>query len=227
VSSLPGGLAPVFLSAFLLPAGQSGAQSPAQSPANEAPAATFRAETNLALVRFQVVAKKNDFVADLRANEVELREDGVPQEIALFEGGRLYPQISDIEIHLMFDCSGSVQQAGVLNPRAFSANLLDEFHNVRIAIWGFSGKSLVYFTAPTRDPARLNGAMEAVRGMKPGATSLPLRPDHIAAAHALAPIHQDPLDRALIAQATVEGFTLVTADEAMGSYGGGRLRILR
>ena len=59
------------------------------------------------------------------------------------------------------------------------------------------------------------------------ATSLPLRPDHIAEVHALPPIHQDPFDRALIAQATVEGFTLVTADEAMGSYAGGRFRVLR
>jgi PIN domain nuclease of toxin-antitoxin system len=59
------------------------------------------------------------------------------------------------------------------------------------------------------------------------ATSLPLRPDHIAEVHALPPIHQDPFDRALIGQATVEGFTLVTADEAMGSYAGERFRILR
>jgi VWFA-related protein len=133
---------------------------------------TFRADTNLVLVRFQVVARTKDFVADLRPDEIALRVDGAPQEIALFEGGKLYPRVSDIEVHLVFDCSGSVQQAGVLNPRAFSANLLDEFQNVRIAIWGFSGKSLVYGTAPTRDPARLNAAMEAVRGMKQGATPL-------------------------------------------------------
>jgi PIN domain nuclease of toxin-antitoxin system len=59
------------------------------------------------------------------------------------------------------------------------------------------------------------------------ATSLPLRPDHIAEVHALPPIHQDPFDRALIAQAAVEGFTLVSADQAVGAYAGERVRILR
>ena len=59
-----------------------------------------------------------------------------------------------------------------MNPRAFSANLLDEFQNVRIAIWGFSGQSLGYFTAPTRDPGRLTGAMQAIREMKPDSTPL-------------------------------------------------------
>jgi hypothetical protein len=72
----------------------------------------------------------------------------------------------------LFDCSGSIQQARLLDPHVFSANLLGEFAHVRIAIWGFSGKSLVCFTAPTRDANRLNGAMEAVRGVPPGATPL-------------------------------------------------------
>jgi len=31
--------------------------------------------------------------------------------------------------------------------------------------------------------------------------------------------HRDPFDRLLIAQADVDGFTLVTADDAMGDYG--------
>lgn len=161
-----------LLLAFAQPAWQSGSQLPGQPPADEASAVTFRAETNLALVRFQVVAKKNDFVTDLRADEIELREDGIPQKIASFQGGRLNPRTSPIDIHLLFDCSGSIQQARLLDPHIFSANLLDEFAHVRIAIWGFSGKSLVYFTAPTRDANRLNGAMEAVRGMQPGATPL-------------------------------------------------------
>ena len=169
-------LPPLFLAALLLscalPAAQLGPPPPGSPPANGTTEVTFRAESNLALVRFQVIGKKNDFVADLRADEIELREDGVPQKIALFEGGKLNPRASNIDIHLLFDCSGSVQQAGLLNPHAFSANLLEEFQNVRIAIWGFSGRSLGYFTAPTRDPGRLTGAMESVREMKPDSTPL-------------------------------------------------------
>lgn len=148
------------------------AQPGPQPPASGAPDVTFRAESNLALVRFQVVAKKNDFVTDLRADEIELREDGIPQKIALFQGGRLNPRTSPIDIHLVFDCSGSIQKAQLLNPHVFSANLLDEFENVRIAIWGFSGKTLVYVTAPTRDANRLNGAMEALHEVPAGSSPI-------------------------------------------------------
>ncbi len=148
------------------------AQPGSQPPASGVPDVTFRAESSLALVRFQVVAAKNDFVTDLRADEIELREDGIPQKIASFQGGRLNPRTSPIDIHLLFDCSGSIQKARLLNPYVFSANLLDEFQNVRIGIWGFSGRTLVYFTAPTRDANRLNGAMEAVRGMPEGSSPI-------------------------------------------------------
>ncbi|MEO8657012.1 MAG: type II toxin-antitoxin system VapC family toxin [Bryobacteraceae bacterium] len=50
------------------------------------------------------------------------------------------------------------------------------------------------------------------------ATVLPLRPEHITAIHGLPPIHQDPFDRALIAQATVEELTLVTTDTDIPRY---------
>lgn len=42
------------------------------------------------------------------------------------------------------------------------------------------------------------------------ATPLPLRPDHISEVFNLAPIHQDPFDRVLIAQARIEDLTLVS-----------------
>ena len=52
------------------------------------------------------------------------------------------------------------------------------------------------------------------------ATPLLLRPQHIAGVHALPPIHKDPFDRLLIAQATVEGITLLTTDELVSQYPG-------
>jgi len=36
----------------------------------------------------------------------------------------------------------------------------------------------------------------------------------------LPPIHKDPFDRILVAQATVEGITLLTTDRVVGSYPG-------
>jgi PIN domain nuclease of toxin-antitoxin system len=59
------------------------------------------------------------------------------------------------------------------------------------------------------------------------ATVMPLRPAHVAEIHGLAAIHQDPFDRALIAQATVEDLVLVTTDAEIPLYASERLRIIR
>lgn len=67
--------------------------------------------------------------------------------------------------------------------------------------------------------------MEALE--KLAATPLLLRPDHIAEIPALAPIHQDPFDRALIAQAIAERLTFVSSDADVSRYASKRLNILR
>jgi PIN domain nuclease of toxin-antitoxin system len=43
---------------------------------------------------------------------------------------------------------------------------------------------------------------------------------HVAALASLPPIHKDPFDRMLVAQAIVEGLTLVTSDPAVAKYPG-------
>jgi PIN domain nuclease of toxin-antitoxin system len=43
---------------------------------------------------------------------------------------------------------------------------------------------------------------------------------HAVAIDALPNIHKDPFDRLLIAQAMVEGFTLLTSDDTVCAYGG-------
>lgn len=43
--------------------------------------------------------------------------------------------------------------------------------------------------------------------------------DHVIAVARLPPLHKDPFDRLLIAQAAVEGATLLTADATMARYG--------
>ena len=50
------------------------------------------------------------------------------------------------------------------------------------------------------------------------ATPLLLRPQHIAKVFALPPIHKNPFDRMLIAQATAEGLALVTTDKEIARY---------
>lgn len=59
------------------------------------------------------------------------------------------------------------------------------------------------------------------------ATPLILRPQHVAAMYALPPIHKDPFDWMLIAQATVEGLALVSADAEIRRYASKSLRVVR
>jgi len=58
------------------------------------------------------------------------------------------------------------------------------------------------------------------------ATALTLRPQHIAALQNLPPIHKDPFDRMLIAQATAEGLTLVTADARVARHASAGLTVI-
>lgn len=58
------------------------------------------------------------------------------------------------------------------------------------------------------------------------ASALPLRPEHVAAVYGLPPIHKDPFDRILLAQALTENLRLVTIDAAMRKYGTARLRVV-
>lgn len=58
------------------------------------------------------------------------------------------------------------------------------------------------------------------------AAPLLLRPQQIDQLHTLPPIHKDPFDRILVAQATVEGLTLVTSDKTLARYAGNGLRVV-
>lgn len=53
-----------------------------------------------------------------------------------------------------------------------------------------------------------------------GYSELPISSNHAVAIDTLPPIHKDPFDRLLIAQATVEGITLLTVDPIVSRYPG-------
>jgi len=58
------------------------------------------------------------------------------------------------------------------------------------------------------------------------AVPLSLQSPHIAKIFDLPAIHQDPFDRAYIAQATVEGLVLLTTDETVRRYESEEFRVL-
>lgn len=58
----------------------------------------------------------------------------------------------------------------------------------------------------------------AVRMVETGASALPLTHGHALASAALPRHHGDPFDRLLVAQAQVDGLTLVTGDPQLSAY---------
>ena len=53
-----------------------------------------------------------------------------------------------------------------------------------------------------------------------GYSELSVRSEHVVAVADLPPIHKDPFDRLLVAQATVEGVLLLTVDSIVAQYPG-------
>ena len=53
-----------------------------------------------------------------------------------------------------------------------------------------------------------------------GYTELPITSEHAVAVSSLPSLHKDPFDRLLVAQATVEGITLLTSDALVARYPG-------
>ena len=53
-----------------------------------------------------------------------------------------------------------------------------------------------------------------------GYQELPILSAHVVEVQSLPPIHKDPFDRLLVAQATVEGITLVIMDSVVARYPG-------
>lgn len=53
-----------------------------------------------------------------------------------------------------------------------------------------------------------------------GYRELPIVSDHVVAIESLPAVHKDPFDRVLVAQAAIEGITLLTTDGLIGKYPG-------
>ena len=59
-----------------------------------------------------------------------------------------------------------------------------------------------------------------------GYSELPIVSDHVVAIESLPTLHKDPFDRVLVAQATVEGVTLLTVDSLVAQYPGPIRRLI-
>jgi len=71
-----------------------------------------------------------------------------------------------------------------------------------------------------REDLRVNARLLRRGLLDNGFSELPVGSEHAVALDGLPPIHKDPFDRILIAQALVEGITLLTSDSVVARYPG-------
>jgi len=83
------------------------------------------------------------------------------------------------------------------------------------SIWELAIKHAIRPAAGLVDPRRLRSGLLAA-----GYRELPVTAEHTIAVMRLPPLHRDPFDRMLLAQAETEGATLLTADQQLARYPG-------
>ncbi len=88
-------------------------------------------------------------------------------------------------------------------------------HFSTISIWEVVVKSALKRADFNVDAAQLNETL-----IEAGYMNVPVQSIHALTVRTLPPIHKDPFDRMLIAQAASEGLVLLTADAQLGGYPG-------
>jgi PIN domain nuclease of toxin-antitoxin system len=101
-------------------------------------------------------------------------------------------------------------------PASFAAALADPDHDLVVSVasvWELSIKEkLDKITVGGPFLSFLESALEDI-------DLLDIRLPHVVRGYDLPPIHRDPFDRIIIAQALAEGFTLLTVDHVFAGYG--------
>jgi PIN domain nuclease of toxin-antitoxin system len=99
--------------------------------------------------------------------------------------------------------------------RAIIDDSANEFLFSAASLWEIALKRARYGSNFAHDPRAIRAGM-----LQNGYEELPVQGSHVVAVDALSPIHKDPFDRLLIAQAMIEGITLLTADATIARYPG-------
>jgi PIN domain nuclease of toxin-antitoxin system len=114
-----------------------------------------------------------------------------------------------LDTHLLL---WAMLQPAKLKPRARSLIEQNEVFVSSASIWEISIKSSL--GKLEADPRVVLDALEPA-----GLRKLSVSGEHAAKLHQLPPLHRDPFDRMLLAQALSEPLTLLTDDEVLGQYG--------
>lgn len=119
-----------------------------------------------------------------------------------------------LDTHLLLWAAG---QSNRLSPAALKLidNPANELLFSAASIWEVAIKSGLGRNDFQTDPRLLRRGL-----LDNGYSELPILSEHVVAIDGLPPIHKDPFDHLLVAQATVEGITLLTADSVVARYAG-------
>ena len=119
-----------------------------------------------------------------------------------------------LDTHLLLWAAGSPEK---LSPHARALIELSENELLFSAasLWEIAIKSGL-----ARDDFAVDARLLRRGLLDNGYGELPIVSEHAVAIESLPPIHKDPFDRMLIAQATIEGISLLTADELVAQYPG-------
>jgi len=119
-----------------------------------------------------------------------------------------------LDTHLLLWAAGSPNRLSAA-ARKLIGNQATELLFSAASIWEVAIKRGLGRSDFQADPRLLRRGL-----LDNGYSELPILSDHVVALDSLPPIHRDPFDRLLVAQATVEGITLLTADSVVAKYPG-------
>ncbi len=119
-----------------------------------------------------------------------------------------------LDTHVLLWAAGMPER---LKPgaRALIEDPENELHFSAASLWEVAIKSGLGRDDFSVDPRLLRRAL-----LEHGHMELAISGAHAVAVDLLPPIHSDPFDRLLVAQAQIEAMTLLTADEVVGRYPG-------
>lgn len=119
-----------------------------------------------------------------------------------------------LDTHLLLWAAGAQEQLPAL-ARALIVDPENELLFSAASLWEIAIKR-----ALGRDDFQVNARLLRRGLLDNGYSELPIRSEHAVAIDTLLPIHKDPFDRILVAQAMIEGITLLTVDPVVADYSG-------
>ncbi len=119
-----------------------------------------------------------------------------------------------LDTHLLLWAAGQPNRLSAIAAKLIKAPA-NELHFSAGSIWEVAIKRGLGRSDFHADPRLLRRGL-----LDNGYSELPVLSVHVVALDSLPPIHKDPFDRLLVAQATVEGITLLTADSVVARYPG-------